>query len=306
MRIAVTGASGFVGGAVATALADRGDEVVGFGRTPRGWTHPRGRYRVWDITAGQMVTDQEFDAVVHAAALVDPGASREESMRVNQFGTRNVVRSFVGSRIVHLSTTAVYDLTVPSVDVPESTPPARRFLSGYSASKLAAERELAGADAVLLRPHLIYGSGSPLVGVLLRAARAARGARLPMPSGGRVRHRLTSIGNVVHAVERALRPDTPRGTYNIGDATPVELSSVVTELLSRRGVDVRLVDVDVDAAARAAATLEFAARTARRRPLITRHTVKLLGLERTFDLDAARDRLGFHPTPTTLDGAEDW
>lgn len=306
MRIAVTGASGFVGGAVATALADRGDDVVGFGRTPRGWEHSQGRYRIWDITAGQMVSDQEFDAVVHAAALVDPGASRADAMLVNQFGTRNVVRSFAGARVVHLSTTAVYDLTKPSVDAAETLPPARRFLSGYSASKLAAERELAGADAVLLRPHLIYGPDAPIVSLLTRAALAARGGRLPLPAGGRVRHRLTSIGNVVHAVERALRPETPRGTYNIGDATPVELAGIVRGLLARRELPVRLIDVDVDAATRTAGALEFAARTAGRRPLLTRHSVKLIGLERTFDLTAARERLGFHPTPTTLDGAEDW
>ena len=38
MRIAVTGASGFIGSAVATALADADHEVVGFGRRADGWS----------------------------------------------------------------------------------------------------------------------------------------------------------------------------------------------------------------------------------------------------------------------------
>lgn len=29
-------------------------------------------------------------------------------------------------------------------------------------------------------------------------------------------------------------------------------------------------------------------------------------MERTLDLSAARTRLGYRPTPTTLDGAEHW
>jgi hypothetical protein len=34
--------------------------------------------------------------------------------------------------------------------------------------------------------------------------------------------------------------------------------------------------------------------------------VSQLGLERTLDLTAARERLGYRPGPTTLAGAEDW
>ena len=101
MRVAVTGASGFVGGAVATALADLDHEVVGFGRRAEGWSHPRAGYRRWDVGSGPLRADRDFEAVVHCAALADDWADHDESLRVNRDGTRAVVRSFPDARIVH-------------------------------------------------------------------------------------------------------------------------------------------------------------------------------------------------------------
>lgn len=132
MRIAVTGASGFIGGAVATALADADHEVVGFGRRAHGWSHPHARYRPWDLDGGPLRADRDFEAVVHCAALADDWAPLSAALRVNRDGTRTVVRSFPGARIVHLSTSSVYDAFVPGVEVPESAAPVRRFLSSYS------------------------------------------------------------------------------------------------------------------------------------------------------------------------------
>jgi hypothetical protein len=39
---------------------------------------------------------------------------------------------------------------------------------------------------------------------------------------------------------------------------------------------------------------------------VTRYAVSQLGLERTLDLAAARERLGFEPGSTDLEGAEHW
>ena len=52
--------------------------------------------------------------------------------------------------------------------------------------------------------------------------------------------------------------------------------------------------------------LEAAARLTRRRPRLTRYAVSQLGMERTLDLTAARERLGYRPAPTSLAGAETW
>jgi len=302
VRIAVTGASGFVGGAAATALADRGHDVTGFGRRPLGWRHPRGTYEVWDLTAGPR--HGEYDAVVHSAALADDWAPLSEAMLANQLGTRTVVSSFPGARIVHLSTSSVYDAFTPSIKIPESAAPVARFLSSYSESKTAAEAELVGLDAVILRPHAVYGPGDTTL--LPRILDGIRGGRLALPEGAEVSHTLTHIDNLVHAIELALTG--PAGIYNIGDDTDVLLSAVLREFLDRRGrADVTIASIPYAIAYAAATAIETAHRLARRgHPRLTRYAVSQLGLERTLDLTAARTSLGYFPGPTTFAGAENW
>jgi nucleoside-diphosphate-sugar epimerase len=297
MRVAVTGASGFVGGAVATGLVRRGHDVIGYGRTPAGWDGP---YERWDITHGPR--GGAADAVVHCAALADDWAPLGEAMRVNRLGTRTVASSFPGARFVHISTSSVYDAFEASVDVPESAPLPARFLSSYSESKAAAEREVP-EGAIILRPHAVYGPSDTTL--LPRVLEAVRGRRLVLPAGAEVAHTLTHIDNLVEAVSLALTG--PAGTYNIGDDTPVLLAAVLREFLLRRGrEDVALASAPYRAAFAAAGALEAVARVRGTRPRLTRYAVSQLGLERTLDLTAARERLGYAPTPTTLAGAEQW
>ena len=302
MRIAVTGASGFIGGAVATALADAHHDVTGFGRTPHGWSHPLARYRLWDIAARPLIGDRDFDAVVHCAALADDWAPLAEAMRVNRTGTRNVVASFPGARIVHLSTSSVYDAFTPTVQAAEGAAPATRFLSSYAESKTFAELEVMGTDAVILRPHAVYGPGDTTL--LLRVLAAVRRGRLVLPEGARVLHSLTRIDHLVEAVRLALTG--PAGVYNVADAEPVVLAEVIEEFLARRRVRARIVRMPYPAALRAAGVAESVARIRGTRPRITRYAVSQLGAERTLDLAAARDRLGFAPGSTDLEGAERW
>jgi len=84
------------------------------------------------------------------------------------------------------------------------------------------------------------------------------------------------------------------------------LAAVLREFLERRGVRARILSIPYRSAFALAASLEAAARLRRRRPALTRYAVSQLGMERTLDLTAARAKLGFHPAPTSLEGAERW
>jgi 2-alkyl-3-oxoalkanoate reductase len=283
VRVAVTGAAGFVGGAIAAHLREHGHDVIALTR------------REWDITTGRH--EGNADAVVHCAALADDGAPLGDAMLANRIGTRNVVASFPGARFVHLSTSSVYDAFTASVRVREG-PPASRFLSTYSESKAAAEAELP-ADAVVLRPHAVYGPGDRTL--LPRVLAGIRRRRLVLPEGAAVRHTLTHIDNLTQAAALALVG--PPGIYNVGDDTDVLLSAVIREFLVRRGrADVAIRSIPYPVAFAAAAALEKLSR----RPRLTRYAVSQLGLERTLDLTRTRELLGYTPGPTTLAGAEGW
>jgi nucleoside-diphosphate-sugar epimerase len=284
VKVAVTGAAGFVGGAVVTRLREHGHDVIPLTR------------REWDITTGRV--DGRADAVVHCAALADDRAPLGDAMLVNRIGTRNVVASFPGARVVQISTSSVYDAFTASIEVREDVPLPTRFLSSYSESKAAAEAELP-ADAVVLRPHAVYGPRDTTL--LPRILAGIRGRRLVLPAGAEVRHTLTHIDNLTDAVSLALTG--PAGVYNIGDDTDVLLSAVLREFLARRGrPDVAITAIPYRAAYAAAAALEKLSR----RPRLTRYAVSQLGRERTLDLTRARGQLGYTPGPTSLVGAEQW
>ena len=91
------------------------------------------------------------------------------------------------------------------------------------------------------------------------------------------------------------------------ETAPVLLSDIVTELLQKQNrADVALASIPYATAFKVAGNLERLHRVTVGRPRLTRYAVSQLGLERTLNLDAARERLGYRPVATTLDGAERW
>jgi nucleoside-diphosphate-sugar epimerase len=294
VRVAVTGASGFCGRAVAVAAADRGARVLCLGRRPG----PVGSHRYWD--AARDTPDlADVDVVVHCAGAVgDPGSRRSADAAfhaVNVDGAARLLDAADGRPVVWVSSASVYDPRLDRSLVGEDHPIGGQ-LNAYGRSKAAGERLALRAGAVVLRPRAVYGPGDPHLVPRLRSR--VRAGLLPLP-GADVSLSLTAVENLADACLAAF--DWPAGPYNVADAAPYARDTVVREVLAATGTPVRVVHVPtmlVTAAVRAA---EFASRRrAPAEPSLTAYAVDQLAHAIVLDLSRARAR-NWHPRRTLAD-----
>jgi len=155
VRAFVTGATGFLGGRLVTALRDRGDEVVALDRHA---TPLSDRDGLREAMRG-------CDAVFHLAAVYKvgvPRSGRDAMYETNVVGTRNVLDAAADvPRVVHVSTVNVFGNT-RGVVVDETY--ARNlddgFLSAYDWTKYEAHQVARGYDNVVIAmPGAIHGPG---------------------------------------------------------------------------------------------------------------------------------------------------
>ncbi|MGW5747628.1 NAD-dependent epimerase/dehydratase family protein [Amycolatopsis sp. NPDC003861] len=295
MRLAVTGATGFVGGAVCRAAAAAGWQVTAFGR--RAAADP-GRlggaaYRSWDIGAAKLADPPGVDAVVHCAASATDTGVAHEVWRTNLLGTHHVLASFPDCRIVHVSSASVYDPFRPTVRAKEHEAPVDRYLNAYAAAKAAAEQLVLaiGRDAVVLRPHAVYGPGDTTL--LPRLLENVRCGRLLVPGNGKVLVSMTNVDSLARAclLAATAAPAWP-SVFNIADSAPVPIDWALRGLLASAGVRVRPAYVP------ACLLAPFARLFPGGR--LNRYVISQFAVERSLDISVAIDRLGYEPSPTVF------
>ncbi|WP_410573185.1 NAD-dependent epimerase/dehydratase family protein [Amycolatopsis sp. cmx-4-61] len=295
MRLAVTGATGFVGGAVCRAAVAEGWQVTAFGR--RAEADPRhiggAAYRSWDIGAGRLADPPAVDAVVHCAASATDTGVAHEVWRTNLLGTHHVLVTFPVCRLVHVSSASVYDPHRPTVRAKEHEAPVDRYLNAYAAAKAAAEQLVLSIarDPVVLRPHAVYGAGDTTL--LPRLLKNVRGGLLPVPGTGKVLTSMTHVDSLARAcLLAAVAEKAWPSVYNVADSAPVTIDWALRGLLASAGVRARPVHLP----ARLLTPLARVFPGGR----LNRYVISQFALERTLDITAAIDRLGFEPVPTAF------
>lgn len=151
----VTGASGFIGSRVVTALEHIGVEPRRLSRAPS-----ESREVVGDLVDPEQLAAAVVDVhtIIHCATYTGPDAV--EQQRVNVEGTRNLItvaRASGVQRLISVGTSGVYG-GVLGVGRTEGTIPVRPG-SSSAHSRAAADALVLRAGGTVVRPNLVVGQG---------------------------------------------------------------------------------------------------------------------------------------------------
>jgi nucleoside-diphosphate-sugar epimerase len=305
-RVAITGASGFVGSKAADWLEARGWEVLRFGRraVERIPEPARASYRSWDIERGPLIDPPAVDAVVHCAGAVDDWGTFEPFRRANVYGTQAVLATWPEARFVHVSSASVYDpntdhsLVVETDADPGDAEDTERvaWMNPYGRTKRMAENVVtaqAAERAIILRPHAVYGPGDTQL--LPRLTSRIRLGRLVVAGDRSVRVSLTHVDNFSYAIGLALGSEAT-GAFNISDPTAPTLDECLKVVLRRLGKPERIAWLPAGPVGAAAWAMEAACGFGRGpKPPITRFQLSHLTRDFVYDLTKAQRELAYAP-----------
>lgn len=312
MRVLVTGATGFLGGALTRALLAEGRDVIALGRDA---AKLEALKRAGAATVARDLADdgappQACDAVVHCAGLSTPWGRRADFTRANIDGTRGAIALARGSgarRFVHISTPSLYFRFEDQIGVREDAP-LPRGVNAYARTKRVAEdivRAARDLDPIILRPRGLYGPGDTTL--LPRLIAAARRRALPLMRGGRAATDLTYIDDVVAAARAAIDAPSPQqNVFNISGGVALNVRHVAEQAGARSGVSVRWRAVPTQtvlAYARAAEWISGAL-PSRPEPPITAYGAGLFAFTQTLDISSARKFLAWTPRVSFDEGLD--
>jgi nucleoside-diphosphate-sugar epimerase len=313
-QIFITGASGFVGGAIARALTHH-HIVRAMSRSPES-DRRLASMRVAAVRCelGQVAADHLVgcDTVIHCAAYVKQWGSEQVFRKTNIDGTRQLLETASRAgvqRFIHIGTEAALFHGQDMLDVDERYPYPAQTPFLYSATKAAAERLVLAANTerfttLSLRPRLVWGPGDQTVLPVIVAA--VRSGRFAWIDDGKARTSTTHIDNLVHAVTLALHRGQGGNAYFVTDQGHTSVREFFKALLHTQGIAAPNRSIPGVLAYAIATATEAIWRTLRltTEPPLTRFATALLTRDCTLRIDKAQCELGFAPIVTRAAGLQ--
>lgn len=267
MKIVVTGAAGFIGAAVARALLDRGDDVVGIDSINAYYSRDLKQARLASLTANPrfvffqqdlsdiapslaLIAQVGPDVIIHLAAQAGVRASAEvpfDYVRSNLIGHMTILEAARAlpqlQQLVYASSSSVYGNRAGGkfsendrVDEPTSL---------YAATKRADElmshvyANSYGTPATGLRFFTVYGpAGRPDMAYWMFAEKILAGQPITVYGDGQLQRDFTYIDDIVAGILAVVDKPAIKNQhriYNIGNNNPETVLALVEALEAALG-----------------------------------------------------------------------
>ena len=249
-RVLITGATGFIGKPLVTALAKQGYAVRAAARDP---ARIIAASEVERVAIPDLIGSLDWSPllagvshIVHLAGIAHaPGALPDDIYtQINTEAVGTLAQQAKGKveRLVLMSSVRAQAGLSAEQPITEADPPFPT--DAYGRTKLEAERLLAksGVDYTVLRPAVVYGKG--VKGNIAALATIAK-TPMPLPFGGLSNERsLLAIENLISAVAHVLKtPEAQNETYLVADAQPISVADLVSAMREGLGKPPHLVKV---------------------------------------------------------------
>jgi nucleoside-diphosphate-sugar epimerase len=252
MKALVTGAAGFIGSTLSTALTDRGAEVIGVDcftdyyarevkesnladlRTRKNFRFVEAKLQTADLASLLDGVTHVFHLAAQAGVRKSWGDDFQTYITNNIDATQRLLEALKGrpiERLVYASSSSVYGdvAAIPFRETAYLQP-----LSPYGVTKLAAEHLCHlyfvnhGVPAVSLRYFTVYGPRQrPDMGFHRFIRAALLGESLTLFGDGEQSRDFTFVGDIVAATMAAGDRGRPGTVYNIGGGTRVTINQVL-------------------------------------------------------------------------------
>ncbi len=314
MRIFVTGASGFVGGAATKRFVADGHDVTAMSRSEKSDAAIRalGATPVrCDLESVEAEHLRGAGAVLHCAAFVEQWGPRDAWKRFNVDGTARLLKAARQAgvkRFIHISTESVLWRGQHLRDVDETYPLAPNSPYPYAATKAQAEmlvREgnAPGFETIILRPRFIWGPGDTTL--LPTIEKMAKSGQWMWVNDGQAKTSTTHIANLVHAIGLALTKGRGGEAYFILDNGVRPMKEMIAGI-AHNALGMSLPDKSIPSwvadAVGASCEAAWTVLPLKGEPPITRFSAMILSRDSVLKDDKARADLGYSPVVSVEDG----
>jgi 2-alkyl-3-oxoalkanoate reductase len=315
-RVLVTGATGFVGPYLVSALRARGDTVrilaLPGEDTTRFEQEHISIYR-GDICLPETLAEpmRGVDTVFHLAGIHGLWRPKKEYYRVNVEGTEHVCQTTLTAgvrRLIHVSSWSVYGMGLGQ-PLHEGLPLRPLLSDSYTATKAEADKLVQryitrrGLPAVIVRPAIMFGPGDQVN--FRRMADRLRANKAVIIGSGHNALAFVYVTDVVQALLLASTQERAIGqTYNLSNDEPLTQEAFWGAIAEEIKAKPPRLHIPFHALYTLAFLAEHATSTdnPRRQPLVTRLGVQLFGTDNRIDIDKARRELGYTPQVSIREG----